>query len=71
MRERQPGNFEKFFRQPIYLYEVPAKYFKPDDALQDFEVMSRTDVPVHTWIKFDDPLAYLSSSPVIRLIRAR
>jgi hypothetical protein len=71
MREKQPGNFDKYFRHPIYLYEVPAEYFEADEALQDFEVMSRTDVPVHTWIKFDDPLAYLTASPVIRLVFAK
>jgi hypothetical protein len=68
MKERKAGSFQKFFNQPIYLYEVPARYFQPDDNLQDFELISYKDVPVHLSIKFDDPLAYLSASPVIQLI---
>lgn len=71
MRELRPDSFEKFFSHPIYLYEVPADYFEPDDKLQDFEVISHKDVPVHSWIIFDDALAYLSASPVIRLVRFR
>ena len=68
MKELKAGAFEKFFNQPIYLYEVPANYFKPSDNLQDFELISYKDVPIHTFIKFDDPLAYLSASPIIHLI---
>jgi hypothetical protein len=70
MREHKPGNFEKFFNQTMYLYEVPADFFHPDHELQDFEVVSDHDVPVHAFIKFKDPLSYLEASPVIRLIRS-
>ena len=68
MKERKPGMFVKFFRQPLFIYEVPASYFEQNDKLQDFEVISFTNVPVHAVIKVDDALAYLEGSPALRLI---
>jgi hypothetical protein len=68
MRELRPGSFNRFFRQPVYLYQVPAKYFSAHDGLQDFEVVSQTDVPIHTMIVVDDALAYLQASPILHLI---
>jgi hypothetical protein len=68
MRELRPNSFKKFFRQPMYLYQVPAKYFVKHKTLQDFEVISRTDVPIHTMIVVHDALAYLKASPILRLI---
>lgn len=68
MREHKPGTFEKFFRQPFFLYSLPADYFEVHEALQDFEVISYTDVPVHAMIKVDDAMAYLEGSPALRLI---
>lgn len=70
MEELKPGNFERFFNQSIYLYQVPAKYFHTADTLQDFEVISLTDVPVHVMIDVDDALAYLKASPILHLIFA-
>jgi hypothetical protein len=68
MRELKPDSFHKFFdRQLIYLYQVPAKYFVTHASLQDFEVVSRTNVPIHTMIIVDDALAYLQASPILRL----
>jgi hypothetical protein len=71
MREARAGQFERFFKQPMYLYLVPAKHFKIDDRLQDFEVLSHIDVTVHAMIEVADPLAYLDGSPLIHLVRAR
>lgn len=71
MREARSGLFEHFFRQPMYLYLVPARLFVSDDRLQDFEVLSYADVPVHAMVKVADPLAYLDGSPLIQLIRAQ
>lgn len=68
MKEHNSGAFEKFFKQPFFLYELPASYFETHEDLQDFEVISYTDVPVHAMIKVDDALAYLEGSPALRLI---
>jgi|ERR1017187_5698259 hypothetical protein len=71
MRELRQNAFRKFFQQKMYIYEVPAKYFQKHENLQDFEVVSYTDVPIHTMIKVDgvdDPLAYIKNSPIFRLI---
>jgi hypothetical protein len=67
MRELRPENFKKFFSQRMYLYQVPAKYFVKHRTLQDFEVISHTDVPIHTMIVVDDALAYLRASPILHL----
>ncbi len=67
MRELRPNAFEQFFSSHIYLYAVPAHYFTPNSKLQDFEVASFRNVPVHAIIKVDNALAYLKNSPIIRL----
>jgi hypothetical protein len=68
MRELRPHSFKKFFRQTMYLYQVPAKFFSKHKTLQDFEVISHIDVPIHTMIVVDDALAYLKASPILHLI---
>ena len=68
MRELRPHAFADFFDQTMYLYQVPAKYFVSHPHLQDFEIISHRDVPVHTMTRVDDPLAYLRASPVLRLV---
>ena len=67
MTELLPGTLERFFTQPMYLYLVPTHHFKPDDRLQDFEVPSHHDVPVHAMITVDHPLDYLRGSPILHL----
>jgi hypothetical protein len=70
MRETKPGLFAQFFTHPMYLYLVPARHFETDDRLQDFEVLSYTDIEVHAMIDVADPLGYLDGSPLIQLIHA-
>ncbi len=69
MRELKPGLFRRYFKQKMYLYLVPTSHFEVNEQLQDFEVLSYEDVPVHGMIEVDDPLDYLQNSPLIQLKR--
>ena len=71
LRELQAGMFDKFFKQPVSLYEVDAKTFDSDPNIQDFEVVSEKPVKVEEEHRIDDPLDYLHNSKMVKLVSFR
>jgi len=68
-RELRPGVLQKFFTdRSVYLYQVPADQFSHHDNLQDFEVISKDDVHIHSMIEVKNPLAYIQGSPYLKVI---
>lgn len=68
LKELKAGMFDKFFRQPVSLYEVDARTFDSDPNIQDFEVVSDKPVKVEEEHRIEDPLDYLRNSKMVKLI---
>src|ERR1041385_2922022 len=67
MKELKAGAFEKFFSEPISLYEVNGRDFHDDSMIQDFEVIASKPVKVLDEKVIDDPLDYLKSAKMVKL----